>query len=93
MTRRQGAGLRVGSSFAWHGGSIRLAQDQVSELPQLPVRVGGAEAFFEVSRDPHAVPGLQLWSVRSRGGGERLEVTGQPVIVMQPICPIELLDF
>jgi hypothetical protein len=30
------------------GGSIGLAQDQVSELSQLPVRVGGTEAFFDV---------------------------------------------
>jgi hypothetical protein len=32
----------------WHGGRIRLAQNQVSELPQLPVGVGGAKAFFDV---------------------------------------------
>ncbi len=46
--REAGAGLTVESSFPWRGGGIRLAQDQVSELPQLPVRVGGAEAFFDI---------------------------------------------
>ena len=47
-TDRGEAGITVGRSFAWRGGNIPLAQDQVSELRQLPVRGGGAEAFFDV---------------------------------------------
>ena len=96
--RRQAAFALLGLAAEWRDASGRsngvvscfrrwgtgLAQDQVRELAQLPVRVGRAEALFDVEQ------GGQLTRVRRRSGVEFIWVNGDahaiPVLELQSVC-------